>query len=150
VYQNSPNSFTHTDVTNSAAWTTSDPAIATVNNGLVTGTGIGSVTISATFGGKSGSMTVFVGLTSYITISPTGPFSRSATPNMNFVATETFPDGSTLDVSGPAIWNSSSGRVMDIYPFLGGYATLVGTGTTTITATVSTGEVGTLTVTVVP
>jgi len=150
VYQNSPNSFTHTDVTNSAAWTTSDPAIATVNNGLVTGTGVGSVTISASFGGKSGNMTVFVGLTSYITISPTGPFSRSATPNMNFVATETFPDGSTLDVSGPAIWNSSSGRVMDIYPFLGGYATLVGTGTTTITATVSTGEVGTLTVTVVP
>jgi hypothetical protein len=150
VYQNSPNSFTHTDVTNSAAWTTSDAATASVSNGLVTGIGIGSVTISATFGGKSGSMTVFVGLTDYITISPTGPFSLSATPNMTFYATETFSDGSTLDVSGPAIWNSSSGRVIDIYPFLGGDATLVGTGTTTITATVSTGEVGTLTVTVVP
>jgi hypothetical protein len=150
VYQNSPNSFTHTDVTNSAAWTTSDAAIATVNNGLVTGTGVGSVTISASFGGKSGSMTVFVGLTSYITISPTGPFSRSATPNMTFVATETFSDGSTLDVSGPAFWNSSSGQVMDIYPLLGGYATLLGTGTTTVTATLSTGEVGTLTVTIVP
>ena len=150
VYQNSPNSFTHTDVTTSAAWTTSDAAIATVSNGLVTGIGIGSVTISATFGGKSGSMTVFVGLTNYITISPTGPFSRSATPSMTFFATETFSDGSTLDVSGPAFWSSSSGRVMDIYPFLGGYATLVGTGTTTVTATLSTGEVGTLTVTVVP
>ncbi len=150
VYQTSPNSFRHTDVTNSATWTTSDPAIATVNNGLVTGTGIGSVTISATFSGKSGSMTVFVGLTNYITISPTGPFSLSATPNMTFYATETFSDGSTLDVSGAAFWDSSSGRVMDIYPYLGGYATLVGTGTTTITATVSTGEVGTLTVTVVP
>jgi len=150
VYQNSPSSFTHTDVTNSAAWTTSDAAIATVNNGLVTGTGVGSVTISASFGGKSGSMTVFVGLTSYITISPTGPFSRSATPNMTFVATETFSDGSTLDVSGPAIWNSSAGGVMDIYPFLGGYADVVGSGTTTVTATLSTGEIGTLTVTVVP
>jgi hypothetical protein len=95
-------------------------------------------------------MTIFVGLTNYITISPAGPFSRSATPNMTFVATETFTDGSTLDVSGPAIWNSSSGQVMDIYPFLGGYAKLLGTGTTTVTATVSTGEVGTLTVTVVP
>jgi len=95
-------------------------------------------------------MTVFVGLTSYITISPTGPFRRSATPNMTFVATETFSDGSTLDVSGPAFWDSSSGGVMNIYPYLGGYATLVGTGTTTITATLSAGEVGTLTVTVVP
>src|SRR5439155_25683250 len=98
VYQNSPISFTHTDVTNSAAWTTSDPAIATVNNGLVTGTGTGSVTISATFGGKSGSMTVFVGLTNYRTISPAGPFSLSTTPNMTFYATETFSDASTLDV----------------------------------------------------
>jgi hypothetical protein len=150
VYQNSPTSFTSTDVTNSATWTTSDPAIASVNNGLVTGTGIGSVTISAAFGGKSGSMTVFVGLTNYITISPTGPFRLSATPNLNFYATETFPDGSTLDVSGPAIWYVSSGRVIDMYPYLGGYATLVAAGTTTVTATVSTGEVGTLTVTVVP
>jgi hypothetical protein len=95
-------------------------------------------------------MTVFVGLTNYITITPTGPFSLSATPSMTFYATEAFSDGSTLDVSGPAFWNSSAGQVIDIYPFLGGDATLVGTGTTTITATLSTGEVGTLTVTVVP
>ena len=150
VYQISPNSFTHTDVTNSAAWTTSDAAIATVNNGLVTGTGIGSATISAAFGGKSGSMTVFVGLTNYITISPTGPFSLSATPSVTFHATETFSDGSTADVSGLAFWNSTSGQVIDIYPFLGGDATLVGTGTTTVTASLNTGEVGTLTITVVP
>jgi hypothetical protein len=150
VYQISPNSFANTDVTKSATWTTSDPAIATVSNGLVTGTGIGSVTISAAFGGKSGSMTVFVGLTSYITISPTGPFKLSGAPGVTFYATETFSDGSTADVSGPAMWDSSSGRVISIYQFLGGDATLVGTGTTTITATLNTGEVGTLTVTVVP
>jgi hypothetical protein len=150
VYQNSPTSFTSTDVTNSATWTTSDPAVATVNNGLVTGTGTGSVTISASFGGKSGSMTVFVGLTSYITISPPGPFHLSSSSGISFYATEAFSDGSTLDVSGPAFWNSSSARVIDIYAYLGGDATLVGAGTTTITATLSTGEVGTLTVTVVP
>ena len=149
-YQNSSNSFTSTDVTNSASWTTSNAAIATVNKGLVTGTGVGSVTISATFGGKSGSTTVFVGVTQFITISPMGPFSLSATPQMNFYATETFSDGSTLDVSGPATWSTSPGGIIDMYPYLGGYATLVGTGTTTITATLSTGEVGTLTITVVP
>lgn len=150
VYQISPSSFANTDVTKSATWTTSNPAIATVSNGLVTGTGIGSVTISAAFGGKSGSTTVFVGLTSYITISPTGPFKLSGAPGVTFYATETFSDGSTADVSGPAIWNSSAGGVISIYPFLGGDATLVGTGTTTITASLNTGEVGTLTVTVVP
>jgi hypothetical protein len=150
VYQISPNSFSNTDVTKSATWTTSDPAIATVSNGIVTGTGIGSVTISAAFGGKSGSMTVFVGLSSYITISPAGPFKLSGTPGVTFYATETFSDGSTVDVSGPAFWDSSSGGVISIYPFLGGDATLVGTGTTTITATLSTGGIGTLTVTVVP
>jgi trimeric autotransporter adhesin len=150
VYQISPNSFANTDVTKSATWSTSDPTIATVSNGLVTGTGTGSVTISAAFGGKSGSMTVFVGLTSYITISPAGPFKLSGTTGVTFYATETFSDGSTADVSGPAFWDSSSGRVISIYPFLGGDATLVGAGTTTITATLNTGEVGTLTVTVVP
>ncbi|PYV60322.1 MAG: hypothetical protein DMG95_14170 [Acidobacteria bacterium] len=95
-------------------------------------------------------MTVFVGLSSYITISPAGPFKLSGTPGVTFYATETFSDGSTVDVSGPAFWDSSSGGVISIYPFLGGDATLVGTGTTTITATLSTGEIGTLTVTVVP
>jgi len=150
VYQTSSNSFAYTEVTKSATWSTSDAAIATVSNGLVTGTGSGSVTISAAFGGKSGSMTVFVGLKSYMTVSPAGPFRLSGSTGVTFYATETFSDGSTADVSGPAFWDSSSGRVISIYPFLGGDATLVGTGTTTITATLSTGEVGTITVTVVP
>jgi hypothetical protein len=148
VYQISPNSFTNMDVTHSAAWTTSDAAIATVNNGVVTGTGTGSVTISAAFGGKSGSMTVFVGLTNYITISPTGPF-RLSSSGISFYATETLPDGSTLDVSGPATWNSSSG-VLNIYPYAGGWADIVAAGTTTVTATLDTGEVGSVDVTVVP
>jgi hypothetical protein len=148
VYQNSPTSFASMDVTNSAAWTTSDAAIATVNNGVVTGTGTGSVTISAAYGGKSGSMTVFVGLTNYITISPTGPF-RLSSSGISFYATETFPDGSTLDVSGPATWNSSSG-VLNIYPYADGWADIVAAGTTTVTATLDTGEVGSMDVTVVP
>ncbi len=149
VYQVSPSSFTFTDVTNSAAWSTSDPAIATVNNGVVTGTGIGSVTISAAFGGKSGSTTIFVGLTSYITISPTGPFRLSARSGTDFYATETFSDGSTVDVSGLATWSASPGGIISIYPYFG-FATLVAPGTTTITATLDTGEAGSVQVTVVP
>ena len=148
VYQISPNSFTNTDVTKSAAWTTSDAAVATVNNGVVTGTGTGSVTISAVFSGKSGSTTIFVGLTNYVTISPKGPF-RLSSSGISFYATETFPDGSTLDVSGPATWSASSG-VLNIYPYAGGWADIVAAGTTTVTATLDTGEVGSVDVTVVP
>jgi hypothetical protein len=149
-YGSSPGDISYTDVTNSATWTTSNSAVASVNKGLVTGTGIGSVTISAAFGGKTGSTTVFVGLTHYITISPAGPFSLSATPSTTFYATENFSDGTTLDVSGPATWTAKPAGIIDIYPFLGGDATLVAPGTTTVTATLDSGESGSVEVTVVP
>jgi hypothetical protein len=149
AYQDSRNEISYKDVSASTAWTTSDEAVATVSKGLVTGTGIGTVTISASFGGKSGNITVFVGLAHYMTISPAGPFSLSATPSIQFFATETFPDGSTLDVSGPATWSSSKEGVVSIYPYLGGDATLVAPGTATVTATLDTGEVASVDVTVV-
>lgn len=149
-YRSASGEINYKDVSNSAVWNASNPAIATVDKGVVTGTGIGSATISATFSGMSSSIPVFVGLTAQVTISPQGPFSLSATPSITFQAIETFSDGSTLDVSGPALWNSSHGNVVSIYPYLGGDATLVATGTTTVTATLDTGEVGTLDVTVDP
>ena len=138
------------DVTASTTWTTSDETVATVDHGLVTGTGVGTTTISASFGGKSGSITIFVGLAHSMALSPAGPFSLAAGSSVTFYAIETLPDGSTLDVSGPATWDSSHGGIVSIYPYLGGDATLVATGTTTITATLATGEVATLDVTVVP
>ena len=149
-YQISVTDFANKDVTNSASWSTSNPDVATVNKGLVTGTGIGSATISASLDGKTGSTLVVVGQTGVLDITPTDPFSLSATPEIDFYATETFPDGSTLDVSGPATWTASPGGIVDIYPYLGGHAKLVATGTTTITATLDTGETGAVTITVVP
>lgn len=148
-YQVSATEFTDKDVTSSGDWSTSDPAVATVDRGLVTGTGIGSVTISATFGGKSASVRIFVGLTHDLTITPTGTLSLS-TPNLTFHAIESFPDGTKVDVSGPAFWTASPGGIVSIYPYLGGDATLVGTGTTTVTATYDTGEAATADITVVP
>jgi hypothetical protein len=140
------------DLTNSATWSTSNPAVATVSQGLVTGTGTGSVTITATFGGLSGSTKVVVGLTPSIAITPvgTGMFSKSATPKQQFYATATYSDGSTLDLTDFVTWSSSPSGVVSFYIYDGGDATFIGTGTTTIAATLSTGEVGTLTVTVVP
>jgi hypothetical protein len=48
------------DVTASAVWATSNPAVATVNGGLVQATGGGAATVTATWGGLEASMPVNV------------------------------------------------------------------------------------------
>jgi trimeric autotransporter adhesin len=151
TYLASPTESSFKDLTNSATWSTSDPAVATVNKGLVTGTGIGSVTITATFNGKSGSTKVVVGLTPSITITPidTNVFSLSA-KEAEFAAIATYSDGSTMDLSDLATWTSSPKGILSFYIYTGGHATFIATGTTTITATFATGEAPTKKVTVVP
>jgi hypothetical protein len=143
--------YSSKDLTNSATWSTSDPSVATVNRGLVTGTGIGSVTITATFDGKSGSTKVVVGVTPSITIVPTNThiFKLSA-KQAEFSAIATYADGSTMDVSDSATWTSNPKGILSFYRYSGGLATFIATGTTTITATFPTGEAPTKTVTVVP
>lgn len=149
-YQDSPNSITYKDVTNSATWSTSDPAIASVSNGVVTGTGSGPVTITASFGGKSGSTIVIVGLTSTIAISPPGPLVKSARPDISFLATATYSDGTVLDLTNFAFWTSSPPGILTFDYYYPGYATIVAAGSTTVTATFTTGEISTLTITVIP
>jgi hypothetical protein len=148
-YQDSPNSITYTDATNSAAWSTSDPSVATVSNGIVTGSGSGRVIITASFGGKSGATTVVVGLTSTLDISPQGPFSMSR-PNVPFLAKATYSDGTVLDLTNFADWTSSPTGILTFDFYFPGEATFVATGTTTIGATLASGEVVTLAVTVGP
>lgn len=144
------------DLTNSALWSTSKASVATVNHGLVTGLGVGSAIITATFNGKTDSRTVAVGLTPTIAITPTGTgmFSRAAT-DQQFFAMGTYPDGTVIDLTNFATWSSDPGQVVefnfhDPYGFNPGLAAFVGTGTTTIAATLGTGEVGTMVITVVP
>jgi trimeric autotransporter adhesin len=48
------------DVTGSATWSSSNTAVATVSGGLVTGVSIGSATVTATYGGQTGSASVSV------------------------------------------------------------------------------------------
>jgi len=77
-------------------------------------------------------------------------FSESATPKQLFFAIATFSDGSTLDITDYVTWSSNPSGVVSFYIYDEGDATFIGTGTTTIAATLSTGEAGTLTITVVP
>lgn len=48
------------DVTGSATWSSSNTAVATVTGGLVTGVSTGSATITATYGGQTGSASASV------------------------------------------------------------------------------------------
>ena len=151
-YRSSPTEVSYKDITNSATWSTSNPAVATVDKGLVTGTGIGSVTITATLGQQTGPATVVVGLSSTIAITPTGAeaFSKSATPQQQFIAEATYSDGTVLDVTDFGRWSSNPTGIVSFYPYFPGDAAFVATGTTTITATFHSGETPTATITVVP
>jgi Bacterial Ig-like domain (group 2) len=48
------------DVTSAATWSSSNTSIATVTGGLVTGVSTGTVTVSATYGGQTGTASVTV------------------------------------------------------------------------------------------
>jgi hypothetical protein len=148
----SPGGISYKNITKSATWSTSNAAVATVDKGLVTGTGAGSVTITATLGGQTGSATAVVGLSSTIAITPTGadPFSKSATPEQQFIAQATYSDGTVLDVTDFGRWSSNPTGIVKFYSYFPGDAAFVATGTTTITATFGTGEAPTVTLTVVP
>lgn len=156
AYQVSSQEVDYTIVTSSASWSSSNPAVATVDQGLVTGTGTGSTTISASFDGKTGTTLVVVGQTPTVGITPTGPFSLSAGTDLHFKASASYSDGSVLDLTNYATWNSSAPEVLQFYndplDFLHGpgEAALLATGTTTLAATLDTGEAASVDVMVVP
>jgi len=156
-YQVSGTEIDYKDVTSSVTWSTSNAAVATVNKGLVTGTGIGSATITASLDGKTGTTLVVVGQTPTLDVTPTatGTFSLSANPDQHFQASASYSDGTVLDLTIYATWSSIVPGVLKFYGPLDythdvGEATLLATGTTTITATLDSGDVGSLDVTVVP
>ncbi|MGA9797744.1 MAG: hypothetical protein WBQ68_01945 [Terriglobales bacterium] len=142
------------EVTNSVTWTSPDEGVATVTTGQVTGTGVGSVAITAKLGSYSAATTVVVGLTPDITITSdgAGTFSLSQ-PQRQFFAAGTYSDSTVLDLTNFVKWSASPAGVMNFDDPDGlepGLATFTSTGTATITATLKAGEEGNLTVTVDP
>jgi len=134
----------------SFTWTSSDPAVATVDpaTGLATATGHGSTTITATTSGVSGTATLTVNLTGGVTTVTVLPASATLT---TVGATQQFTaevrDGSgTLLPGVPVSWSGADTLVATIDP-VSGLATATGHGSSTITATAS-GVSGTATLTV--
>jgi hypothetical protein len=128
------------DVTGSATWSFSSstlPGIATLSHGLVTGLKNGTVTAQASSGGQQGTATVAVGVTLVsIVVTPGNlTLSKASSPPQQYTATGTYSDSSTLDITTSVVWSSSPSGVVTFSTTTQGLATLVATGTTTITAT---------------
>ncbi len=137
------------NLTNLAAWTSSQPSVATVSNsnhGQVSGISAGNTTLTAYLNGIVGTANLAVSnatLTS-ITVTPGNP-SISLGASQAFTAVGNFNDGTTQSLTNFAAWSSSSPAVAIISP--AGVATSASSGTTTIGATLS-GVTGTATLTV--
>ncbi|WP_303806898.1 beta strand repeat-containing protein [Aeromonas rivipollensis] len=122
------------DVSSQVQWSSNDPFIAGVDSlGLVTGSGIGQATVTATLGAISRSATLTVTnaiATALQVIPPTASLPKGA--KLQFQAIATFSDNSSQDVTNQVNWNSSDISVATIN--LNGEATAFSEGGSDISA----------------
>jgi trimeric autotransporter adhesin len=120
------------------AWKSSKPNIASPrNSGIVRGKKSGLVTISASLSGITGTTTLTIGTGTLVSINvtPASPI-VTAGQTQQFLATGSFSDGSTQDITIMSHWSSSVASVSTIAnaPSLAGLATTSASGTAVITA----------------
>jgi uncharacterized protein YjdB len=138
-------------ITNIVIWTSSAPNLASVNRaGRVTAQSQGNATITAQLGSLNANCAIVVDgspLTS-IRVSPQTASIPQQT-DLAFVATGTFADGNTQDLTTSVLWTSSAASVATVsnLPATMGEATGLEPGTATITALFG-GQLGTATLTV--
>lgn len=119
-------------------WSSSDEDIATVDDGVVSGVADGTVTITATSEGVSGSTQVTVSgspLVASVVVTPDDPF-RGVGQTVQFTHTAKAASGSTV-AGTTATWESSNTDVATVTAT--GLVTVVGVGTVNISATVDNG-----------
>jgi uncharacterized protein YjdB len=133
------------DVTDEVTWSSSNATVATVSNaggsrGLASTGGVGSVTITATLDGKSGSTTFTVSRADLVTIavSPDGSELAKGTSRA-FTALGLLTDGTRQDLTGQVTWSSSNGSVATVSNTAGsrGRVDAVGVGNATISASLA-------------
>ncbi|MGA9060333.1 MAG: Ig-like domain-containing protein [Terracidiphilus sp.] len=134
------------DDTDAATWTSSVPAVATVNStGAATGVSAGSTTITASINGYTGVITATATLTvtssgispgasvTSLAVIPSAQTVAVPTETAQFLAIGTTSSGTTVDLTTAVTWTSSSQQIATIGANTG-IATAVGQGTATITA----------------
>ena len=125
------------DLTGTATWSSSSTTVATVaTGGMVTANTPGTATISAKLGSVTGSasLTVNVVLVS-IAVTPANPAVAPGT-TQQFIATGTYNDGSTQNLTGSVTWSSSNTAVASISTSIPtqGLAKALAAGSSTISA----------------
>ena len=137
---------TSQDVTAQATWASSAPSVATVGStgataGQVTAVAAGTFTVTATVGtivGTSTTMTVSTKKLVSIAITPSAPTLQRGLTNQAFLATASYDDNSTGDVTQQATWSSSDTSVLTVVATgaNAGRVSTLAAGTATVTATV--------------
>jgi uncharacterized protein YjdB len=130
------------------SWTSSSPSTASVSDGgVITGVAPGTVTVTATSDGKTGSASLTVVLAPVNAVAVTAPASTLVTER-TLQATAILRDERGATLSGRTVaWTTSTPAVATVND--AGLVTGVSAGSVTITAT-SEGKSGTLVLSVVP
>jgi uncharacterized protein YjdB len=140
-----------TDVTDTVTWTSSAPAVATIDaTGAAKGVSAGTTTITATMQGYTGQISSSATLTvtgtggtgspgspgtadiTTITVIPSSQAVASPSQTSQFIAIGSTSAGATADLTSQVVWSSSSSAIATINAQ--GLATGVSQGTATITA----------------
>ena len=120
------------DVTNAAAWQSSNIALATVSSaGVVTFFGSGDLDVRATYQNVSGSLHLVVASVPVISMTISGAPSSPAI-SFQLTASVRLADGSTQDVTRSATWESSNASIATV---TGGLVSVVSNGEVDIRAT---------------
>ncbi|MHB8907620.1 MAG: Ig-like domain-containing protein, partial [Syntrophales bacterium] len=138
---------TSLDISNTVTWSSGTIAVAAVvSPGVATGLSVGTATITAALGGKSGSATLAVTAATLSSIAVT-PATATVVIGLTqrFVAMGIYSDGTSLDISNTVTW--SSGTIAVATVLSPGVATGLSVGTATITAAFG-GKSGSATLTV--
>lgn len=130
------------DLSSQVTWTATPTAVATIMNGgtsgLATGSTPGTATIIAALGAVHGTATMVVTTAELVSLSVT-PVARTLPRGrtLQFVATGTYSDGSTQNLSAQVTWGSSNPMIASVSNSVGsqGLATAIAVGTTDIAAT---------------
>lgn len=139
------------DYSSNFTWTSSNTSVATVgSNGVITGVGAGTATITAKYGGTTltGTVTVTPNYTYELVLNKTSMNMGKGRTETLIATFKTYADGvleSSKDVTSNATWSSSSSSVAGVNS---GTITGNGVGSATITATYN-GKSATCTVNVI-
>jgi hypothetical protein len=122
------------DLTNAVTWTSSPTGIISLtHSGLAVGKSIGAATVTATQGSVSGGARVTVSQAALVSISISS--NNAAMPigtTRQLIATGTFTDGTSQDVTDAVSWRSSSSELVSVTD--SGLATGKAVGTAFVTA----------------